>query len=29
MLVHSRVGRPVDETRRDIFDAWLDLFAED
>ena len=26
--VHAWFGRPVDETRRYIFDAWPDLFAK-
>jgi hypothetical protein len=26
--VHTWFGRPVDETRRYIFDAWPDLFAK-
>ena len=26
--VHAWFGRPVDETRRHIFDAWPDLFAK-
>jgi hypothetical protein len=26
--VHSWFGRPVDETRRYIFDAWPELFAK-